>query len=117
MKTPSLLLAALLSSSLGACIVVDGDSTLTIDNQSSYAIHEVYLAEISEPNWGPELLRSSVLYPGELLEIRNVNCGTYDALVYDELGASCELSNIDLCFDDARWVIDNALLSTCTIFR
>lgn len=119
MKTPmiatSLLLAA---ASLQACVITtDDDSSFTVDNYSDYAIYEVYLAERDDPSWGPDLLGGDILYPGESLEIRYVDCGLYDALIYDELGAECELQDIDLCFDDARWIIDNALLSTCPIFN
>ncbi len=104
--------------SLPACVITtDGDSSLTVENESSYAIFEAYIAEQGAPTWGPELLGGVALLPGETLEIYDLDCGTYDALIYDELGAECELNNISLCFDDAYWVIDDALLSTCPIFE
>jgi hypothetical protein len=111
----TLLLAAL---SLPSCVIsAEGDSSLTVENRSDYAIYEAYIAEENSPSWGPELLGGGILLPGEDLHILDLDCGTYDALVLDELGAECELNNIDLCFDDSYWVIDNALLSTCPIFR
>jgi hypothetical protein len=103
--------------SLPACVISTNDSTFTVENESDYAIFEAYIAEQSSPSWGPELLGGVALLPGESLEIYDLECGTYDALVYDELGAECELNNIDLCFDDAYWVIDNGVLSGCPIFR
>ena len=42
-----------------------------------------------------------------------LDCSTYDVLVVDELGAECELLGLDVCFDDAVWVIDNAQLAAC----
>lgn len=111
----TLLIAAV---SLPACVISgDGDSSLTVENRSSYAIYEAYIAEVSQPDWGPELLGGAILLPGEDLHIFDLDCGTYDALIYDEVGAECELNNISLCFDDSYWVIDNATLATCPIFR
>ena len=103
---------------LPACVISgDGDSSLTVENRSDYAIYEAYIAEQNQPDWGPELLGGVVLYPGEDLTIFDIDCGTYDVLVYDEIGAECELNNISLCYDDSYWVIDNLTLSTCAIFR
>ena len=117
--TTATALAALFAAiGLNACVISgDGDSSLTIDNRSDYAIYQAYLAEVNEPTWGPELLQGDILYPNESLFIDSIRCGTYDVLIYDQIGAECELNFVDLCFDDARWVITNGTLSTCPIFR
>jgi hypothetical protein len=102
---------------LNACVITtDGDSSFTVDNRSDYALYEIYLAAVNDQSWGPDLLRGGTLFPGESLQIHGVNCGTYDALILDELGAECELNYIDICYDDARWRITNILLSTGPIF-
>ncbi len=116
-RTSQATLVALTALALNACVISSGDSRLTLDNQSDFAIYQAYLAEVNQPSWGPELLQGSVLYPGDSLEIHSVDCGTYDVLVYDQFGASCELNNLDLCFDDALWVITNSTLATCAIFQ
>lgn len=96
----------------GACVASDGpDSTLTVANDSSYWIDELYVAEISDPSWGPNLVYNS-LAPGEETTI-GVSCGTYDVLVVDETGVECELANLDLCFDDGIWVITDFTLDVC----
>lgn len=116
--TTSALTGLALALSLSACVITtDGDSTLTVDNASDYAIYEVYLAEENQPDWGPELLRGDILYPDESLIIHSIDCGYYDVSISDEYGAQCELNNIDLCFNDAHWVITNSTLSACPIFR
>jgi hypothetical protein len=97
---------------LGACIFVSDDSTLTIHNHSDFVISEVYVAEVDDPTWGPNLLPSD-LYPGEDLVIVDIECGTYDVLVVELGGIECELLGLDLCFDDAGWVITNSLLIDC----
>lgn len=109
----SLLSLTLLST---ACVVHDGDSTLTVENSSSYVIEELYLAQIDDPSWGPDLLGNDVLFPGESTTLLGIDCDTYDVMVIDELGADCVLESISLCFDDAVWVITNSDLSWCDNF-
>ncbi|MBA2544975.1 MAG: hypothetical protein H0V17_35355 [Deltaproteobacteria bacterium] len=110
---PSTLLLAALSTS--ACVVVadDGDSALFVSNESDFAIHEMYVADIDNPSWGPNLLNGSVLLPEAEIQL-SVECGTYDAMLIDETGAACEVSTIDLCFEEADWIITNR---TCAIFE
>ncbi len=117
-KTTALSAALLSSIALSSCVITtDGDSSFRMENRSSYAIYEAYITPVGAASWGPDLLGGNALLPGEDLVIYDLDCDTYDALVYDELGATCELNNIRLCFDDSAWIIDNALLSTCPIFR
>src|SRR5690606_13678007 len=92
--TTNLLTALTAAVAFSACVISDGDSTFTVDNRSDYALYEVYLADVDAYSWGPDLLRGDILYPGDSLEIHSVDCGTYDSLIYDELGAACELHNI-----------------------
>lgn len=110
----SLLLSAILAVGAGACVVSedDGDSTLTVSNRSSYFIEEIHLAEVSDPSWGADLI-DGALAPGEDVIIVDISCGTYDVLVIDETGVECELSGLELCFDDDAWVIDDFTLDVC----
>jgi len=95
-----------------ACIITTDDSSLTVVNESDYLLTELRVAEYDDAYYGPDLLGHDVLYPGEAIEI-GLDCSTYDVLVVDELGAECELMGLDVCFDDAVWVIDNAQLARC----
>ncbi|MND00583.1 hypothetical protein D3C83_192530 [compost metagenome] len=54
-----------------------------------------------------------MLLPNAELQVA-VECGTYDAMLIDETGAACEVSTIDLCFEEADWIITNR---TCAIFE
>src|SRR5262245_61416429 len=94
----TLSISALLAVALGGCIVTtdDNDSTLTVDNQSSFVLDEVHVAAVSEDNWGPNLVPEA-LFPGESVDI-SLTCDTYDVLVVDETGVECVLSSFDLCF-------------------
>ena len=106
---------ACLAVALTGCVVVtdEPDSSLVVSNDSSFEIHEMYVTEIDSPTWGVNLLDRSILFPGQQLEL-GLDCNTYDAMLVDETGASCEIQNIDLCFDDADWIITNR---SCQVFE
>jgi len=106
------ILAALCVTALAAC--GGGDSSLTINNDSSYTLFEINLAAIDDPNWGPDLLGGNVLDPGDSLVITDIDCDTYDVRVVDDTGAECILESLDLCFDDAVWHLDDIDLALCT---
>jgi hypothetical protein len=106
------LLPGLVAAALAGCVSGDGDSELVIANRSDFVLVEVHIAEVNDPSWGPNLL-PDVLFPGEDLVIVDIDCGTYDVLVVDELGTSCELASNRLCFDSDVWVIDNTTLAIC----
>jgi hypothetical protein len=89
------------------------DATLMVINESDFVIEEIYLTEIDNPVWGPNLLRGDVLFPDEALTL-GVDCGFYDALLVDEDGVECTLYDLDLCLNDADWYIYN---NTCVAFE
>lgn len=88
-------------------------ASLTVVNDSDFVIYEIYLTETDNPDWGPNLLRGDVLYPDEEL-LLGVPCDYYDALLVDEDGVDCEVHDIDLCQNNAVWVIRN---TTCAVFE
>ncbi|CAN5366558.1 hypothetical protein BH11MYX1_BH11MYX1_50890 [soil metagenome] len=106
MKNLALITAAL----LGACTT---SSSISVDNESNFTITELYLTDINSSSWGPNLVSGNELLPGDVVRI-DTSCGTYDAMLVDETGVTCELNAIDLCLDNALWVIHN---DTCTAFR
>jgi hypothetical protein len=100
---------------LTGCFVTtsdDGtDSTLTVENQSSFTIEEVHVAPVESTEWGPNLVPEALL-PGEAVDI-DVSCGTYDVLVVDETNTDCVLTSFDLCFSSGTWVVTDATLDRC----
>jgi hypothetical protein len=110
-KLSSLGLALCLATS--ACVITDADSSLEVSNRSDFEIHELYVTPSASPSWGSDLLGRDVLFPGESMFVA-LDCDTYDALIVDETGAVCEVFELDLCFDDAAWIIRN---TTCAVFE
>jgi hypothetical protein len=112
-------LALLATIALAACGTSDddggvgGDSTLTINNDSSYALIGIYLSPTTSVSWGNDLLGNEVLVPGEVFEVSGIECDTYDIRVVDEDNDECILDSVDLCLDNAVWHIDNAELGSC----
>ena len=111
MFRPAFLVIAITTLGLASC--GGGDSSLTIDNQSSYSLFEIHVAQVDDPNWGPNLLGSDPLDPGESLVITSIDCDTYDVDIIDDTGAECILQSLDLCFDDAVWSLDDIDLASC----
>lgn len=88
-------------------------TSLRVINNSDFAIIELYLTDVGSPTWGRNLLGDDPLLPDEQL-LLGVSCGLYDALLIDEEGVDCEIPSIDLCLNDAVWLIEN---DTCTVFE
>lgn len=93
-------------------VIID-DASLRVVNDSDFVIEEFYLTDVGSATWGPNLLRGDVLFPDEEI-LLGVDCGFYDVLVVDEAGVDCEVDSVDLCLNDATWVINN---NTCTVFE
>jgi hypothetical protein len=88
-------------------------ASLTITNSSDFAITEMHVTDVNNPSWGPNLLAGNELLPGEHATV-DTTCGTYDVMLVDETGVSCEVDSIDLCANSSDFVITN---NTCAAFR
>lgn len=89
----------------------NSDGTITIQNSSTHVLTRVYVAASSQYGWGPNLL-PDVLFTNERITVQ-VTCSTYDVMVTDDRQRDCVLGNLDLCFSDHLWVIDNGTLRSC----
>jgi hypothetical protein len=97
---------------LGTACTTSAGASLHVINDSDYVIVELYLTDVGSGQWGPNLLGNNPLRVGEDLFI-DVQCGNYDALLVDEKNVDCELHGLDLCLNNAQWVIRN---NTCAVF-
>jgi len=89
----------------------NANGTITIQNSSTHVLTALHVAPVDQLSWGPNLL-PDVLFTNEQITIL-VTCSTYDVMVTDDLQRDCVLGNLDLCFTDQHWVIDNFTLRNC----
>ena len=113
-RLASLISALALATTIGACTVsTNASSDLTVVNNSSFDIQELYLTFSTSSGWGSNHLGSNPLQPGETITLTGISCDTYDVLMVDQTGAMCEHDNLDLCLSSSEWVITN---NTCSVF-
>jgi hypothetical protein len=105
------LAAALATGCFGGSGSSSSDGSITIDNASSHVLTRVCVAPVDQVSWGPNLL-PDVLYTNEELTI-SVACNSYDVLITDDSSRDCVLGNLDLCFSDKVWTVDNSTLRNC----
>jgi len=105
--------AVLGSAAVAGCSTDSGSSgQLRVRNESDFAITEIRVTSVGSSTWGPNLISGDILAPGEQLTV-DVSCDHYDALLTDQSGAQCTLTDVDLCFNTADWVIQN---DSCPVF-
>lgn len=114
----SLVSVLALSSMAAGCIVHTGDedtddSTLLVINDSDYFIDVLNIVDVGADTWGRNYVGAAGLAPGEDILVTDIECDYYDTRLIDETGAECILYDVDLCFDNAEWIIRN---NTCDIF-
>jgi hypothetical protein len=91
------------------------DSSVTLVNESEYAIYQMFMSPSSEPMWGPDQLGEDVLLPGESISLA-VDCDAYDVRLVDDEGEECVLEDVQVCFEDAVWHLTDEELAICTVF-
>jgi hypothetical protein len=114
-RSLGLSLALLLTGAAGCATDDDGGggASLTIDNESSYSFIEINISPVNQTSWGSDLLGADILDPGDSFLVSEIDCDVYDIRLIDEDSDECVLTDIDLCFDNAVWQIDDAELAAC----
>lgn len=110
-------LAALGSIALATGCVSDSgpDATLTVFNDSGFTIVELNLVPNFAGTWGRDYLGGHDLLDGEEITLA-VECGTYDVRLIDEDDFVCEVLDVDLCLNNADFVITPTTLEDCDNF-
>ncbi len=104
--------ALTIASMSGGCVILaDDDSSLTIANESSYTFVDLAVRGVGDIDFSDNLLRSGPLFPGQDITVL-LDCGDYDVFVEDDAQGQCTIA-VDLCFDDALWVVDDFELDSC----
>lgn len=94
-------------------LAASGDSEITIRNDSSWVLHELYLSSVDDEEWGPDQLGSEVIGQGDEFTLTDVPCEVYDVRLVDEDGDVCILDAVALCNHEASWDITNRELLGC----
>lgn len=89
------------------------DSSVSIRNGSSFAIHELYLSSTDDEAWGPDQLGMETIEPGKRYKIEDIPCDEYDVRLVDEDGDECVIGGVGLCADNDVWTIDDEDLLSC----
>jgi hypothetical protein len=86
---------------------------ITIQNQSDWDIHYLYMSSSSVDTWGPDQLGTQILYSGQSFTLTGIACDNYDLKFVDQDGDECTMMGVRLCGDNAVWNITNEELLTC----
>ncbi|MEM9068701.1 MAG: hypothetical protein AAGE52_09350 [Myxococcota bacterium] len=88
------------------------NSTVTIFNDSDYAIFYLYMSPTSQDTWGPDQLGSEIIAGnGGTFTLTDIACDSYDVRLVDE--DECIVPAVDICAEDAGWHITNEDLLRC----
>jgi len=87
--------------------------TISLKNTSRFDIYSIQLSPHDELNWGANLIGDDVLMHGESAQLAVFDCKKYDLRMVDDERVECVLHDIDLCFEDKQWSIDDDILTSC----
>lgn len=99
-----------------ACAATAGcaaDSAVTIRNDSSWQIHQLYLSPTAEEEWGSDQLRDDIIDSGAAFTLQGIPCNEYDVRLVDEDEDVCVVEAVPLCADQDQWVINDDDLLAC----
>ncbi len=89
------------------------DSSVVVNNQSTFTIYSMFMSPSASDDWGPDHLGSDVLNPGDTLTLSGVGCGTYDVRLTNPAGDTCTVMGYDICSGPETWVLTDSDLQAC----
>src|SRR5215210_1408495 len=87
--------------------------TVALHNSSRYDIHSIQLSPSDHRDWGSNLIAGDVLMHGEDAQLAVFDCKKYDLRMLDDENVECVIDDIDLCFEDKQWNINDTVLAVC----
>ena len=88
-------------------------STVSITNESSWVITEMYLSAVDVQEWGVDQLGEHVIEPNSSYKLSDVPCDVYDVRLVDEDADVCVVGGVKLCGSDSAWKIGDDDLLDC----
>lgn len=95
MKRYALALAVSVGAFATTAIAADNVS-ITIQNNSSFEFHNVFLSPTSTNEWGPDQLEDKIIKPGESFTLNQIPKNSYDFKLIDEDEDECIASNVQI---------------------
>jgi hypothetical protein len=87
--------------------------TVSLHNASKFDIYSIQLSPSDQVQWGANLIAGDVLMHGEDAQLAVFDCKKYDLRLVDDENIECVIDNIDLCFEDKKWTINDTVLAVC----
>ena len=91
----------------------DTDAQVTINNNSSWDIHQLYISSVDTQEWGPDQLGEDAIASGNSYTLHSIPCDAYDVKIVDEDGDECVVAAVALCADKDDWTIEDEALLEC----
>lgn len=88
-------------------------TSVTIVNNSSREIRNVYLSHVDVDDWGTNQLTSGNITPGHSVTLSNIACDQQQVKVIGEDLDGCFLSAVVTCGDNATWTITDTTAADC----
>jgi hypothetical protein len=89
------------------------DGQIVLRNASHWEIHELYVDESRNDEWGEDQLGDDVIGNGEEFTLTGIPCDKYDVRLVDEDGDECVLESVPLCGGSDEWTITDSDLLGC----
>jgi hypothetical protein len=102
----------LISSARSTSSSLSNSSSVTIVNNSSRQIRNVYLSRVDVDDWGANQLTDAIA-PGQSVTIGNFSCDTQQIKVIGEDQDGCFLSAVVACGTSSTWTITNDSVADC----
>ena len=87
-------------------------ANITVENHSSWEIHEIYLSPSNQASWGNDRLGEYVLESGMRLPLTGIRPGNWDIRLVDEDEDVCVLEDVTVG-ESETWKIDDDDLLNC----
>jgi hypothetical protein len=88
-------------------------SSISIVNNSSRTIRNVYLSHVDAEDWSGNQLGDTAIAPGQSVAISNFACDQQQIKVIGEDQDGCFLSTVVACGSNATWTITNDTTADC----
>lgn len=109
----TLLAVLTLAASFGSTAHAGKKASVTVVNDSDWAIHEFYVSSGEDDEWGPDQLKDQVIKSGGSFQLVDIPCDTYDVRLVDEDGDECVVEDVDICGTKETWEITSKDLARC----